>query len=54
MIILKVSVCAQVQGEVIAKMFTDDLNHFFDHIGTYMVFIFLAGRAVPIRKKPHS
>ena len=54
MIILKVSVCAQSQGEIIANIFTDDLNHFFDHIGTYMEFIFLAGRAVLIRKKPRS
>lgn len=27
MVILKVSVCALAQGEVIAKMFTNDLNH---------------------------
>lgn len=28
MIILKVSVCAQAQSEIIANMFTGDLNHF--------------------------
>lgn len=55
MIILEVSVCALTQGAFIAKqMFTDDLNHFFDHIGIYMTFIFLTGREAPTKKKPCS
>lgn len=51
MILLKVSGCALAQAAIIAKqMFTDDLNHFFYHIGTYMEFIFFARRGLLLER----
>lgn len=41
----------RAQGAFIAKqMFTDDLNHFLGHVGTYMEFIFLTGMETPTKK----
>ena len=51
--IILVSVYALAQGAFLAKhMFTDALNHFFDHIGTYIEFLFLTGREAPTKMQP--